>query len=108
VLARHGADVTTAASSPEALETLVRSLPDVLVTDVEIAGDSGYALMGKVRALPAEGGGRTPAVAVSSMSRTEDRVASLEAGFQVHLSKPVQPSELVAAIASLAGRTPAR
>jgi PAS domain S-box-containing protein len=108
VLTRHGADVTTVSSGAEALEAIVQRPPDVLVTDVEIPGESGYTLVGKVRALPAERGGRTPAVALSSMGRTEDRVASLEAGFQVHLSKPVPPTELVAAVASLAGRTPPR
>jgi PAS domain S-box-containing protein len=106
VLRRHGADVNAVGSSHEALEALVQSSPDALVCDVEIPGESGYALIRKVRALPAERGGRTPAVALSALSRAEDRVSSLEAGFQVHLAKPVTPAELVAAVASLAGKTP--
>ena len=61
-----------------------------------------------MRSLPPDHGGRTPAVALSALSRAEDRVVSLEAGFQLHLSKPVQLAELVAAVASLGGRTPAR
>jgi PAS domain S-box-containing protein len=108
ILNRHGAEVTAVASGHEALEVLVQSPADVLVSDIEIPGESGYALIGKVRALPPDRGGRTPAVALSALSRTEDRVCSLEAGFQVHLAKPVQPAELVAAVASLAGRTPSR
>jgi CheY-like chemotaxis protein len=108
ILNRHGAEVKTVSSSREALEALVRAPADVLVSDVEIPGESGYALIGKVRALPPERGGRTPAVALSALARSEDRVSSLEAGFQVHLAKPVQAAELVAAVASLAGRTPPR
>ena len=108
MLSRHGANVTAVGSSNDALEALVRSQADVLVSDVEIPGESGYALIRKVRALPADRGGRTPAVALSALGRTEDRVTSLEAGFQVHLAKPVQPAELVAAVASLGGRTPSR
>jgi PAS domain S-box-containing protein len=108
ILSRHGADVTAVASSHEALEALVQSAADALVCDVEVPGESGYALIRKVRALPPERGGRTPAVALSARARSEDRVSSLEAGFQAHLAKPVTPAELVAAVASLAGRTPPR
>jgi PAS domain S-box-containing protein len=108
ILDRHGAEVTAVGSSREALEALIRGPADVLVSDLEIPGESGLALIGRVRALPSDRGGRTPAVALSALSRTEDRVNSLEAGFQVHLAKPVQPAELVAAVASLGGRTPAR
>jgi PAS domain S-box-containing protein len=108
ILNRHGAEVKTVSSSREALEALVQGPADVLVSDVETPGESGYALIGKVRALPPERGGRTPAVALSALGRSEDRVSSLEAGFQVHLAKPVQAAELVAAVASLAGRTPSR
>jgi signal transduction histidine kinase/ActR/RegA family two-component response regulator len=108
MLSRHGADVTAVGSGNDALEALLRSQADVLVSDVEVPGESGYALIRKVRALPAERGGRTPAVALSALSRSEDRVTSLEAGFQVHLAKPVQPAELVAAVASLGGRTPSK
>jgi len=107
-LTRHGAEVTAVASSGDALRALVDNPAQVLVSDVEFPGESGYALIGKVRALPPDHGGRTPAVALSALSRAEDRVLSLEAGFQVHLSKPIQLAELVATVASLAGRTPSR
>ena len=108
ILSRHGAEVTAVGSTHAALDALVQCAADALVCDVEIPGESGYALIRKVRALPAERGGRTPAVALSALGRAEDRVSSLEAGFQVHLAKPVAPAELVAAVASLAGRTPTR
>jgi CheY-like chemotaxis protein len=108
ILSRHGAEVTAVGSSHDALDALVQCAPDALVCDVEVPGESGYALIRKVRALPPERGGRTPAVALSALGRAEDRVSSLEAGFQVHLAKPVSPAELVAAVASLAGRTPPR
>ena len=107
-LTRHGAEVAAVATSSDALRALVESPAHVLVSDIEIPGESGYALIGKVRSLPPDHGGRTPAVALSALSRAEDRVVSLEAGFQLHLSKPVQLAELVAAVASLGGRTPAR
>jgi CheY-like chemotaxis protein len=87
------------------VETLAREHPDVLVADLEMGDESGYALLAKVRALPPEAGGNIPAAALSGLSRTEDRVQSLLAGFQIHLSKPVRPAELVAVVACLCGQT---
>ena len=104
ILGQAGAQVFTASSARETLEMVARERPDALVVDLEMADESGYALLAKVRALPAEAGGRTPAAALSSMFRTEDRVRSLLAGFQIHLSKPIHPAELLAVVASLAGR----
>ncbi len=77
----------------------------VLVFDIGMPGEDGYWLIRRVRALPAERGGGTPAVALTAYARTEDRVRALTAGYQVHLAKPVEPAELIAAVASLAGRT---
>ena len=108
VLSTAGYVVVTAASVAEAVREIELSSPDVIVSDIAMPDEDGYALIRKVRALPPERGGRTPAVALSALSRAEDRVSSLEAGFQVHLAKPVAPAELVAAVASLAGRTPTR
>jgi len=104
ILGQAGAEVLTASSARETLETMARERPDVLVVELEMADESGYALLSKVRALPPEAGGRTPAAALSSWSRTEDRVRSLLAGFQIHLSKPIHPAELLAVVASLAAR----
>ncbi len=108
ILGQAGAQVFTASSARETLEMVARERPDVLVVDLEMADESGYALLAKVRALPPEAGGTTPAAALSSMFRTEDRVRSLLAGFQIHLSKPIHPTELLAVVASLAGRLRSR
>jgi PAS domain S-box-containing protein len=106
VLAQCGAEVQTAAAAGEALEALARFAPHVLVSEVEMTGETGFSLIQKVRALPADRGGLVPAAALSAYGRTDDRVQALLAGFQIHVPKPVQPAELVAVVASLAGRTP--
>jgi len=64
--------------------------------------DDGYALVRAVRALPPEQGGRTPAIALTALNRREDRTRSLTAGFNMHVTKPVDPAELTAMVASLA------
>jgi CheY-like chemotaxis protein len=92
------------ASAEIALRTLGQWRPDVLVSDIEMPGSDGYTLIRKVRALPPEQGGKTPAVALTAFSRPEDRIRSLMAGFNIHVSKPVDPAELTAIVASLAGR----
>jgi PAS domain S-box-containing protein len=104
ILSEAGADVLTASSAREALEMAARDRPDVLVAEVEMGDESGYSLLTKIRCLPPEAGRRIPAAALSARGRTEDRVQSLLAGFQIHLSKPVHPAELLAVVASLAGR----
>jgi CheY-like chemotaxis protein len=78
----------------------------VLVSDIEMPGEDGYALIRKVRALDAECGGRTPAVALTAYGRMQDRVFSLTAGYSMHVPKPVDPEELTTIIASLAARPP--
>lgn len=78
--------------------------PDVLVSDIEMPNQDGYSLIRRIRALEPDRGGRTPAVALSAYSRPEDRIRSLVAGFNLHVSKPVEPTELVTVVASLAGR----
>ena len=100
-LGRHGARVATASSASEALGALARERPQVLVADIGMAGEDGYALLRKVRALPAERGGATPAIALTGYANPQDRVDALRAGFQMHVSKPVTPAELAAAVASL-------
>ncbi|HUG55093.1 MAG TPA: ATP-binding protein, partial [Vicinamibacteria bacterium] len=105
LLEERGARVTTAASAEEALLALARAVPDVLLSDVEMPGQDGYAFMRTVRALPVDRGGRVPAAALTAYARTEDRMQALLAGFHLHMPKPVQPAELAAVVASLAGRT---
>jgi two-component system CheB/CheR fusion protein len=107
LLEHHGARVRGAAAVDDALEAFRKEVPDVLVSDIGMPGEDGYELMRRLRLLPAEGGGQVPALAVSAYAREEDRQKAVLAGFQVHLSKPVPPAELVAHVARLAGRAPA-
>jgi PAS domain S-box-containing protein len=104
VLERCGAAVTTAASAREGLAALRTGRPDALIADIEMPEESGYDLIHQVRALPAEGGGRTPAVALTAYATAHDRVQALRAGFQTHIPKPVQPAELAAVVASLCSK----
>lgn len=101
VLERNGAEVTVAAAASEGVGILERELPDVLVADIEMPGEDGYSLVRRVRALPPERGGRTPAVALTAHAGALDRAKLLGAGFDRHVPKPVQPPELVAVIAAL-------
>jgi PAS domain S-box-containing protein len=105
VLAQHGASVTTAGSAAEALAALDRARMDVLVSDIGMPDEDGYALIRKVRARGGRNGPRIPAIALTAYARVEDRARALLAGFQLHVTKPVEPTELVTAVASLAGRT---
>jgi CheY-like chemotaxis protein len=102
ILNRAGADVTVVASADEALETLRRWRPDVLVSDIGMPGDDGYVLIRKVRALRPEEGSQVRALALTAYARSEDRTEALEAGFHTHVAKPVDPLELTALIAGLA------
>ncbi len=107
ILLSFGAEVLLAASAPDALESLVRRRPDVLLADVEMPGEDGYSLIDRVRALPAHGGGATPAAAVTAFARAEDRERALDAGFQLHIAKPIDPLGLASAVARLAAGRPA-
>ncbi|HZH04544.1 MAG TPA: ATP-binding protein, partial [Myxococcaceae bacterium] len=99
------ARVTTAASAQEGLTLLHSERPDLLVSDVGMPGEDGYAFIGQVRALGSKQGGETPAVALTAYARAEDRTRVLLAGFSTHVPKPVEPLELLAVLASLVGRT---
>ena len=104
-LTGSGADVKTAMSAAEGLSALLIYKPDVLVSDIAMPCEDGYALIKKVRSLPAEEGGTIPAVAVTALARDADRARALEMGFQMFVPKPVEPVELIAAIADLADQT---
>ncbi|HEX8137197.1 MAG TPA: PAS domain S-box protein [Pyrinomonadaceae bacterium] len=103
ILEQCAARVSTASSAEEGLEMLKRLRPDVVLSDLGMPVEDGYSLITKVRALPPEEGGRTPAAALTAYARVEDRMKVLRAGFQIHLPKPVEPAELVTVVASLAG-----
>jgi len=104
-ISQCGAEVVTAGSAQEALEAIEAERPDLLVSDIGMPGEDGYELIRKVRALPAGRGGKIPAIALTAYARTEDRLRALRAGYQMHVSKPVELSELVAVMASLIGRS---
>ena len=104
VLEQCDASVRTCASVAEALAEIEEWGPDVLVSDIEMPGEDGYALIRKVRELESERGGRLPAVALTAHARAEDRMRVLSSGYQMHVPKPVEPAELAVVIASLAGR----
>jgi signal transduction histidine kinase/CheY-like chemotaxis protein len=100
ILRRHGATVRTAASTRDALEALLDFTPRVLVADIVMPGEDGYSLIRQVRRTHP----KVPAVAVTAYARQEDRRRAFDAGFDMHLPKPVGPDELVEAVADLSGR----
>jgi CheY-like chemotaxis protein len=104
LLGGKGAGVTTAASAGEALGVLEFERPDVIVADIAMPGEDGYALIRKVRSLGAGRGGQTPAVALTAYAGEGDRAQALRAGFQAYLTKPVEPGAFVELVANLAGR----
>jgi CheY-like chemotaxis protein len=99
-LERHGAEVRGARSMEEALEDFAQFSPDVVLSDIGMPGHDGYELITRLRALP--GGRSVPAVALTALARSEDRTRALRAGFQLHVAKPVDFTELVAVVQNLA------
>jgi CheY-like chemotaxis protein len=104
LLRQQGAVVTGAASAAEAFAAVKGHPPDVLLSDIEMPDESGYAFIGRVRALSPADGGTVPAVAMTAHGSSEDRDRALAAGFQRHLPKPFQPADLFALVGELAGR----
>ncbi len=104
MLQHYGAEVATVASASEALEILQTWSPDIIISDIGMPGEDGYELIRKVRALESDRGGQIPAVALTAYARLQDRLRVLEAGYQIHLPKPVEPAELATVVASLTGR----
>jgi PAS domain S-box-containing protein len=104
LLRQRHADVVTCAAVDEALREFDRRPPDVLLSDIEMPARDGYALIAAVRARPANAGGDVPAAALTAYSRPEDRAASMLAGYDAHLSKPVDLQELIATVVRLRAR----
>ena len=102
ILTQYGAKVTAVATAGEALETIQKSQLDVLVSDIGMPGEDGYTLIRKIRAIDPNQGGKIPAVALTAYAGVQDQRQTLSAGFQIHLPKPVNPSQLATAIANLA------
>ncbi len=108
LLERCRVRVRLAGSAAEGLRMFMAERPDLLLSDIGMPEEDGYAFIEKVRRLPAAAGGDAPAVALTAYARTLDRTRALRAGFNNHIAKPVEPLELLAVIASLATRTRAR
>jgi signal transduction histidine kinase len=104
LLTQQGAVVTGAASAAEAFAAVKGHPPDVLLSDIEMPDENGYAFIGRVRALNPDEGGAVPAAAMTAHGSREDRDRALAAGFQRHLPKPFQPADLFALVGDLAGR----
>ena len=102
LFASCGAEAKVAGSVPEALAVFEVWLPDVMLSDIAMPGEDGYSLIRKIRLRSPERGGVVPAVALTAYAKIEDRVTILGAGFQMYLSKPADPNELVAVVGSLA------
>jgi PAS domain S-box-containing protein len=103
-LVSHGAEVRAAASAAEGLSMLGEWRPDVILSDLAMPGEDGYTFIRKVRKLNEEGGGAIPAATLTAYVGSKEYRKSIEAGFQAHITKPVEWAELVMIVASLAGR----
>lgn len=104
LLRQCGAEVTAARSSAEALGLMEQLTHDVIISDIGMPGEDGFDFIRKVRELPPERGGRTPAVALTAYARAEDRLRVLRSGYQMHVAKPVELAELVAIVSNVTGR----
>ena len=104
VLSAHGAAVTTAIGVAEGMAAVQSQRPDLLLCDIEMPQEDGYAMIARLRRLSAADGGSIPAVALTAYARSDDQRRTLLAGFHRHMSKPVNPVELVATLAGLVGR----
>jgi PAS domain S-box-containing protein len=101
MLERSGAQVLAVPSTRDALESVESWLPDVMIADIGMPMEDGYILIRKLRALPRERGGQTPALALTAYARTEDRIRALSEGYQMHLAKPVDRVELATVVSKL-------
>ena len=104
ILNSFGADARGVSSAAEGFDVLRQWRPDVLVSDIGMPVEDGYDLINRVRALPAEEGGETPAIALTAFAGRDDRERALSSGFQLHVSKPIEPFEMAGVVARLLGR----
>ena len=101
LLEDYGACVMVVASASDALTAFESFKPDVLISDIGMPVEDGYSFLRQIRSLPPEQGGQIPAIALTAYAKQEDQQEALIAGFQQHISKPVEPQSLVAVIARL-------
>ena len=100
-LEQYGATVISAASAAESLQLLQAHQPDVLLSDIGMPDEDGYALIRRIRSLPSPQGGQIPAAALTAYAREGDRFQVLDAGFHMHISKPIEPIQVLTAILKL-------
>jgi CheY-like chemotaxis protein/two-component sensor histidine kinase len=105
VLQHRDATVHLASGARDAIDLVRLQRPHVIISDIGMPNIDGYEMIRLIRSLPEAQGGKTPAIALTAFARSEDRRRAMMAGFQVHIAKPAEPAELVATVASLAGRT---
>jgi PAS domain S-box-containing protein len=103
LLQSQGAVVTTAGSASEAYVCIRENRPEVIVSDIGMPGEDGYAFIKTLRSKTVAEGGTIPAIALTAFARAEDRRKALMAGYQMHIAKPVEPAELLTVVASVAG-----
>ena len=104
MLKRYGARVTAAKSAADALRMVEEDVPDILISDIGMPDEDGYEFIRKLRGMPPEKGGRTPAIALTGYASRKDRERALEAGYHQHIAKPIEQADMIAAIAALIGR----
>jgi signal transduction histidine kinase/CheY-like chemotaxis protein len=103
VLENYGATVTCAASAVEAIRALDRRVPDVVISDIAMAGEDGYSLVRRIRARPTAAGGGVPAIALTAYASASDHTKALEAGYDAHVAKPFEPSAIASLVRKLTG-----
>ncbi len=103
ILEQHGAQVRAVSSGSSALEVMAQWQPDLLLSDIGMPEVDGYMLIRQIRSLPPEQGGQIRAIALTAYAGETDQQQILKAGFQKHITKPVDPVELVSVIADLVG-----
>jgi CheY-like chemotaxis protein len=106
VLREAGARVEVAGSANEGLQLLEQFRPHVLVSDIGMPEVDGYAFMRRIRSLDARIGGGVPSIALTAYTRAEEKIKAISAGFTTHVAKPVNPDDLLAAVANLARFSP--
>jgi CheY-like chemotaxis protein len=107
ILEEWGASVTGASSADEGMRLLQQSRPDVLLSDIGMPDVDGYAFMRQVRGMPPERGGGVPAIALTAYASESDGARARAAGFQAHVTKPIDPDALTATVAELVGTSTA-
>jgi CheY-like chemotaxis protein len=101
LLTQYGAEVLTVSSAAEALKNLASFQPDVLISDIGMPEVDGYSFIQQVRSLPPEKGGQVPAIALTAYAREGDRDRAISDGYQRHVTKPLEPEQLVQAVIAL-------